>query len=88
MFDEPMHYFVLWDSNMSHAHKIFKATRITNIKMAKNKISMPSSTAGITRYFDDYRSKVEFKPGHIIIIICVIIVLELIFLSIGTGFLG
>ena len=73
---------------MSHAHKIFKATRITNIKMAKNKISMPSSTAGITRYFDDYRSKVEFKPGHIIIIICVIIVLELIFLSIGTGFLG
>lgn len=73
---------------MYHAHKIFKAIRISNIKMAKDKISMPSSTAGITRYFDDYRSKVEFKPGHIIIIICVIIVLELIFLSIGTGFLG
>ena len=56
--------------------------------MAKNKISMPSSTAGITRYFDDYRSKIEFKPGHIVIIICIIIVLELILLSMGTGFLG
>ena len=37
------------------------------------------STAGITTYFDEYRSKIEFKPGHIIVfsIIAVLIVVAL-----------
>ena len=47
--------------------------------MAKdNKISMPSSTAGITRYFDDYRSKIEFKPEYIIVFVILVIIIEVI----------
>jgi preprotein translocase subunit Sec61beta len=56
--------------------------------MAKDKISMPSSTAGITRFFDDYKSKIELKPGHVIIIICVVILIELILLSFGNSWFG
>ncbi|MBN2421753.1 preprotein translocase subunit Sec61beta [Candidatus Woesearchaeota archaeon] len=40
-----------------------------------NRISMPSSGAGITRYFEDYKSKIEFQPGHIIIITIIVILL-------------
>jgi len=47
----------------------------------QDKIQMPSSGAGITRYFDDYKSKIEFKPEHVvflsILIIIIIIVLHL-----------
>jgi preprotein translocase subunit Sec61beta len=46
--------------------------------MAQERIRMPSSGAGITRYFDDYRSKIEFKPGHIIILLVIVIIIELI----------
>ncbi|MFH1648943.1 MAG: preprotein translocase subunit Sec61beta [Candidatus Woesearchaeota archaeon] len=47
--------------------------------MAKdNKISMPSSMAGITRYFDDYKSKIEFKPMHILILIVAVMVIEIL----------
>jgi preprotein translocase subunit Sec61beta len=47
--------------------------------MARNdKIQMPSSGAGITRYFDDYKSKIEFKPEHIIVLIILIIVVIII----------
>ena len=50
-----------------------------------NKVNMPSSGAGITRYFDDYRSKIEFKPGHIIVLVCIVIVIELILHSMGNS---
>jgi len=57
--------------------------------MARDKkVSMPSSTAGITRYFDEYRSKIEFKPGHIIILVCIVIVIELILHSAGNSWFG
>ncbi|MFH1511625.1 MAG: preprotein translocase subunit Sec61beta [Candidatus Woesearchaeota archaeon] len=54
--------------------------------MAQDKISMPTSTAGITRYFDDYKSKIEFKPGHIIILVVVVIFIS-VFLHAYFGFL-
>ena len=48
--------------------------------MGRNdKVNMPSSTAGITRYFDDYKSKISFKPGHVIVI-ALIIMMIIIFL--------
>lgn len=57
--------------------------------MSRNdKISMPSSTAGITRYFDDYKSKIEFKPGHIIILICIVIILEIVLKVYGASLFG
>ncbi len=44
--------------------------------MSKNdRVQMPSSGAGITRYFDDYKSKIEFKPEHVIILAILIIVI-------------
>ena len=47
--------------------------------MSKNdKIQMPSSGAGITRYFDDYKSKIEFKPEHVIIMAIIIIILVIV----------
>ena len=56
--------------------------------MAKDKISMPSSTAGITRYFDDYKSKIEFKPGHIIVLGIVIMVVILLLHVYGKSLMG
>jgi preprotein translocase subunit Sec61beta len=48
--------------------------------MASNdKIQMPSSGAGITRYFDDYKSRFELKPAHVIVL-AVLIILVIIFL--------
>ena len=56
--------------------------------MAKDKISMPSSGAGITRYFDEYQSKLKFKPGHIIVL-CVIVMIITVLLHIyGSSMLG
>jgi preprotein translocase subunit Sec61beta len=46
--------------------------------MPRDKIQMPSSGAGITRYFDDYKSKIEFKPQHIIILVVIVIIIEII----------
>jgi preprotein translocase subunit Sec61beta len=46
--------------------------------MADDKISMPSSGAGLTRYFDDYKSKIELKPEHVIVLIVLIVIIELV----------
>ncbi|MCK5107828.1 MAG: preprotein translocase subunit Sec61beta [Nanoarchaeota archaeon] len=56
--------------------------------MAKNdKVSMPSSQGGLIRYFDDYKSKIEFKPGYIIVFV-IIIILEIILHMYGANFFG
>ena len=47
--------------------------------MGSDKISMPSGMGGLVRYFDEYKSKIEFKPGHIIIL-CIIVIAIMIFL--------
>ncbi len=47
--------------------------------MAKdNRVRMPSSGAGITQYFDDYKSSIEFKPEHVVIFAVVVIIIELL----------
>ncbi len=56
--------------------------------MAQERINMPTSTAGITRYFDDYKSKIEFKPGHIIVLVIVVIVVVLLLHVYGNSWLG
>ena len=57
--------------------------------MAKrDKINMPMSGAGLTRYFDDYKSKIEFKPGHIVFLAIIVILLVLLLHSIGDRLLG
>jgi len=56
--------------------------------MAKDKINMPTSTAGLTRYFDDYKSKIEIKPGHVIILIVIVLILEIVLHVWGNGLFG
>lgn len=53
-----------------------------------NKISMPSSQGGLVRYFDEYRSKIEFKPGYIIVFVIIIMILEIILHLYGNKWFG
>jgi len=56
--------------------------------MAQDKISMPSGIGGLVRYFDEYKSKIKFKPGHIIVL-CILVIVIMIFLYIyGNKMLG
>jgi preprotein translocase subunit Sec61beta len=57
-------------------------------KMANDRITMPTSTAGITRYFDDYKSKIEFKPGHIIVLTILVIIVIILLHIYGKSLLG
>lgn len=53
-----------------------------------DKIRMPSGMGGITRYFDEYRSKFEFSPGLVIILCIVVMVIVLILHFFGQGLLN
>jgi len=56
--------------------------------MAKEQVQMPSSTAGITRYFDDYKSRLSFPP-EFVIIFSLFTIAVVIFLNLyAGGFLG
>jgi preprotein translocase subunit Sec61beta len=46
--------------------------------MSQDKMSMPSGMGGLVRYFDEYKSKIEFKPGHIVILTIIIIILMIL----------
>jgi len=49
---------------------------------------MPSSMGGLVRYFDEYKSKLTFKPG-LIIVFCIIVIVIMIFLHLyGNALLG
>lgn len=44
--------------------------------MAEEKIRMPASFGGLTRYFEDYKSKIEIKPEYVVFAIILVIALE------------
>ncbi len=52
--------------------------------MAKDKIMMPSSGAGITRYFEEYKSKIMIKPGHVIVLCIVIMIITILLNAYGS----
>ena len=57
--------------------------------MAKEKkINMPSSMGGLVRYFDDYRSKIELKPGHVVVLAVIVILIVLLLHIYGKSLLG
>lgn len=56
--------------------------------MADNRITMPSTQGGLVRYFEDYKSKIEFKPGHIIILVVIVMLIELFLHWQGLALLG
>lgn len=46
--------------------------------MAKEKYSMPQSTAGLIRYFDASKESLKLKPEHVVAISMVIVVFEIV----------
>ena len=53
-----------------------------------NRITMPSSGAGITRYFDEYKSKLELKPGHVILLCFLVMIIVIILHMYGNSWFG
>jgi len=56
--------------------------------MANDRISMPQGMGGLVRYFDEYKSKIKFKPGHIIVLCVVVIVIMIFLYTYGKRLLG
>ncbi len=54
----------------------------------KNRVSMPASTAGLTRYFEDYRSKIALKPAYVLVLAIAIMVILIILNAYGSALLG
>jgi len=46
--------------------------------MADEKMSMPASFGGLVRYFDEYKSRIQIKPEHVVIMIIVLISIEIV----------
>ena len=56
--------------------------------MADDKIRLPSSSGGLTRYFDEYKSKISISPGVVIIMAVVIMVIVILLHTFGKTFIG
>ncbi len=56
--------------------------------MGNDKVQMPRGMGGLVRYFDDVKSKFTFKPG-LVIVLCVIVIMIMIILHLfGNRILG
>jgi len=44
--------------------------------MAKDKMYMPQSTAGLMRYYEESQESVKFKPEHVAIVSIGIVIFE------------
>ena len=53
--------------------------------MANDKIRMPSGQGGLTRYFDEYKSKIEFSPAAVIVLSVVIMIIIILLHYFGSG---
>ncbi len=52
--------------------------------MAKdNKINLPSGQGGLTRYFDEYSSKIELSPAAVIVLAVVIMIVIILLHQFG-----
>ena len=56
--------------------------------MAKDRVSMPQSTGGLIRYFDEYKSKLQMRPGLIILLVVLVIIVEIFLWMYGNTLLG
>ena len=53
-----------------------------------NKVSMPQGMGGLMRYFDEYKSRFQLQPGHVIILIVLVIIIEILLHLYGNRMLG
>ena len=44
----------------------------------RDKIMMPSSQGGLVRYFDEEKTRFKIKPGYVILLIVVFVIIEII----------
>lgn len=56
--------------------------------MADDKIRMPMGQGGLVRYFDEYKSKIEFSPGAVIVMAILVIVVVILLHYFGKGLIG
>ncbi len=52
--------------------------------MAQDKMQMPSGMGGLVRYFDEYKSKITFKPGTVLFFVVLVILIEIFLHSYGS----
>lgn len=52
-----------------------------------NKIRLPSGQGGLTRYFDEFKSRIEFSPGAVIVLCVVIMIMVILLHYFGGGIL-
>ncbi len=55
--------------------------------MANDKVSLPSGTGGLVRYFDEYKSPFQIEPETVVIICAAVIVLAILLKYSFSGFL-
>ena len=56
--------------------------------MAQEKMQMPSGMGGLVRYFDEYKSKINFKPGTVVIFIVIVLIIEFMLHRYGGSLFG
>lgn len=57
--------------------------------MARDKrMRLPSGSGGLTRYFDEYKSKVQISPGQVIVLALVITIIIVLLHYFGGQFFG
>jgi preprotein translocase subunit Sec61beta len=49
--------------------------------MAKSNMRLPSSSAGITSFYNEYRSNLVLKPAHVVALVIFVIILEILLKS-------
>ena len=42
------------------------------------RLMLPSSQGGLVRYFEEYKSKIQLKPTHVIVLAVAIMAIELL----------
>jgi preprotein translocase subunit Sec61beta len=58
------------------------------IKMAQEKIQMPTGMGGLMRYSEEYKSSLMFKPGTVIFLIVLVMIIEFVLHKFGAGWFG
>ena len=46
--------------------------------MASEKMRLPSSSAGLTSFYAEYKSNFVLKPGHVVALVILVIIFEIL----------
>ena len=52
------------------------------------KVKLPSSSGGIIQYYDEYKSKIELTPIHVVIITVLVMLGVIVLHAVGPGLFG